>query len=130
MAVYLDSSAFVKLVVAEAESTALRSELAKHPTRASSQLLRTEVVRALRRAQHHVEVGRARRAFRTLHLIELVPTLLDRAAELDPDGLSSLDAIHVASALFLGDGLECAITYDARQRQAFELAGIEVRAPS
>lgn len=63
-------------------------------------------------------------------MIELVPTLLDRAAELDPDGLSSLDAIHVASALFLGDGLECAITYDARQRQAFELAGIEVRAPS
>jgi hypothetical protein len=45
---YLDSSAFVKLVVAEPESDALRRALARWPDRASATLLRTETVRALR----------------------------------------------------------------------------------
>ncbi|MEK7862928.1 MAG: VapC toxin family PIN domain ribonuclease, partial [Chloroflexota bacterium] len=48
MAVYLDSSAFVKLVVAETRSTQLRTYLRRHPRRVSSALLRTEAVRAVR----------------------------------------------------------------------------------
>src|SRR5262249_40095112 len=46
--VYLDSSALVKLVVAERESTALRRSLRTEPRRASCALARVEVVRAVR----------------------------------------------------------------------------------
>lgn len=48
-AAYLDTSAFVKLIVAEPESEALRERLKRWPERASATLLRTETVRALRR---------------------------------------------------------------------------------
>ena len=41
--VYLDSSALVKLVVVERESTALRRFLKKEPLRASCALARVEV---------------------------------------------------------------------------------------
>ncbi len=42
---YVDSSAFVKLIVAEPESQALRQALAQWPNRVSATLLRTETVR-------------------------------------------------------------------------------------
>lgn len=43
---YLDTSAFLKLVVAEAESSAIRVWVADHGPVWSSQLLRTEALRA------------------------------------------------------------------------------------
>lgn len=46
---YLDTSALVKLVVREAESDALVSWLQSHPTVATSDLTRTELMRAVRR---------------------------------------------------------------------------------
>ena len=46
--VYLDSSALVKLVIAEPESQALRRYLRSEPQRASCALARVEVLRAVR----------------------------------------------------------------------------------
>jgi predicted nucleic acid-binding protein len=46
---YLDSSALVKLIVREAETAALRQELARWPRRVSSSLAAIEVTRAARR---------------------------------------------------------------------------------
>lgn len=55
---YLDTSAFLKLIVAEDESEALRSRLRRWPDRASATLLRTETVRALRRSGNEHLVGK------------------------------------------------------------------------
>ena len=50
-AIYLDSSALIKLVFEEAESAALRAFLADHPLRASSVLARVEVLRTVGRVE-------------------------------------------------------------------------------
>jgi hypothetical protein len=126
---YLDSSALVKLVVREAESSALRRFLRKFPQRLSCALVRTEVPRAVR----HLGPAAARRANRVLrrvHLIRLDFSLLDSAAALDPRVLRSLDAIHLAAAERLGADLEGVVTYDRRMADAAALLGLTVFAPA
>ena len=126
--VYLDSSALVKLVVAEPESSALRRELRGEPDRASCTLARVEVVRAVR-PHGAAAVSRARRLLRRIDLVQLDDELLDAAAMLDGGVLRSLDAIHLAAAQTLGDDLDAVITYDERMTTAARLIGLTVRAP-
>jgi uncharacterized protein len=52
------------------------------------------------------------------------------AAGLEPVYLRSLDAIHVASALALGDSLAALVTYDRRMQDACTAAGIPWAAPA
>ncbi len=129
MAYYLDTSAAVKLVVAEAGSQALRRWLAKatEPI-VSSDLLRTELLRATRRAAPD-EVGQARAVLDSLVLLTISTPLFERAATLEPDLLRSLDALHLAAALDLGDDLDGIITYDDRLAAAAAALGIAVVAP-
>jgi hypothetical protein len=127
--VYLDSSALVKLVVAERESSALRRFLRSNPRRASCALARVEVVRAVR-AHGTRAVTRASRLLRTLDLVRLDEELLDDAAHLDRGVLRSLDAIHLASARALGDELTAVVTYDDRMKSAAHLHGLTVEAPA
>jgi predicted nucleic acid-binding protein len=56
--------------------------------------------------------------------------LLDRAGALEPPTLRTLDAIHVASALALGDELEAIVTYDVRMAAAAEGLGLPLAAPA
>jgi predicted nucleic acid-binding protein len=125
---YLDSSALIKLVVPEAESDALRGELRQWGRHASSALARTEVVRAAARVDLAAR-DRAIRLVRALSLIAVTDDVLDRAAELEPLALRSLDAIHVASAVLLGDALGAAIAYDGRILDALRSAGLPALAP-
>src|ERR1700741_17638 len=111
--VYLDSSALVKLVIAEAESGALRRYLDSEPERASCTLARVEVLRAVR-GQSVAARTRARRLLQRLHLVPIDDDLLDAAAMLDPRILRSLDAIHLAAAQLFGDELTAVVTYDRR----------------
>lgn len=129
MSAYLDSSALVKLVVAEDESLALRRALRRHPSRVSSALARVEVVRAVR--AYGVEGStRARVVMRGLDLVPIDDGILDAAARLDPAVLRSLDAIHLASALRLAGELEVVITYDRRMAEAARSLGLVVAAPA
>ncbi len=127
---YLDSSAFVKLVVAEPESPALRRAIARWPQRASSSLLRAETIRALRRSGNTRHVPAARRLFRGVRMIRIDEPLLDRAADLEPGELRTLDAIHLASALEIGPDLGVMIAYDFRLKAAAEAYGLTVECPS
>jgi predicted nucleic acid-binding protein len=127
---YLDTSAFVKLIVAEPESAALAARLRRWPDRASATLLRTETVRALRRSDNGHLVSHARRLLARVTLIRLDEPLLDRAGELDPTELRSLDAIHLAAALSIGPDLAVVVTYDDRLRGAALRAGLEVASPA
>lgn len=127
---YLDTSAFLKLLVAESESAALREDLREVEQFASATLLRTETVRALRRAGLGHLVGAARRLFASVVLIRLDEPLLDRAGELEPPVLRSLDALHLAAALSMGADLGTLYTYDVRLAHAAAAHGVDVRSPA
>ncbi|MGD9702404.1 MAG: type II toxin-antitoxin system VapC family toxin [Acidimicrobiia bacterium] len=129
MAFYLDTSAAVKLVVAEPGSAALRSWLdGREEEIVSSDLLRTELLRATRRGAPE-QMHRARAVLDSVVLLSLPSATFERAADLDPETLRSLDALHLAAALELGDELDGIITYDDRLAQAAQARGIDVIAP-
>lgn len=129
-AAYLDTSAFVKLLVTEPESAALRTRLQRWPDRVSAALLRTQTVRALRRQGNDALIGKARRLFGGLVLIRIDEPLLDRAGDLGPAELRSLDAVHLAAALSIGPDLGVLLTYDIRLRDAAAAQGLDVESPS
>jgi uncharacterized protein len=127
-AVYLDSSALVKLVVREPESSALTAHLGRPLERVSSALARVEVVRAVR--PHGARaVVRARQVLDRVSLIRPDDVLLDEAAEIEGDGLRSLDAIHLAAAKALGENLVELITYDLRMSRAAAALNVPTNAP-
>ena len=129
MAVYLDSSAFVKLVVSEAESRALRSFLSRRRTRhISSAILRTEALRAVRHGGADV-LARTRSALRRVELVAVTDDILDAAGTLEPRVVRTLDAIHLATAVALGDDLDVVVTYDTRMAEGARLLGFEAVAP-
>lgn len=129
--IYLDSSAIVKLVLEEPESTLLRRYLygVDEPSRlVSSELVWTEVHRSVARAQLE-SVPDAEQQIRELVLIAVSRSVLQSAGTLEPRELRTLDAIHVASALALGDELTEIITYDRRMQAAATAVGVAWAAP-
>jgi predicted nucleic acid-binding protein len=127
--VYLDSSALVKLVVLEPESRALRAYLRREPERVSCALVRTEVLRAVRPIGP-AAVAVARRLLQRLDLIRLDDALLDAAGMIEPMGLRSLDAVHLAAAHLVAPALRAIITYDRRMGEAATALGFGVAAPA
>jgi predicted nucleic acid-binding protein len=127
---YLDTSAIVKLVLPEPETEELLRLLSDRPERVTSALARVEVLRAVRRAGEDGAVfRRAEEVLARLGLIEIGPAILNAAARLDPRRLRSLDAIHLATVLSLGEHLGGISTYDSRLAEAAEANGVEVLAP-
>lgn len=129
MAFYVDTSALVKLVVAESETAALRAWL-EDPARelVACDLARTELMRAVRRAVPD-RVLQAREVLDAVTLVHVTPAVFEDAGRLDPAGLRSLDAIHLAAALDLGDDLDGLITYNDRLAEAAISNGVAVVAP-
>lgn len=126
---YADTSALVKLAVLEPESSALRAwATGGTVAMAASDLARTELLRAVRRAAP-AAAGAARDVLSRLLLISATSDIFDAAARLDPVELRSLDAVHLASALALGDDLEGIVTYDERLGDAARALGLPVLAP-
>ena len=128
--VYLDTSAIVKLIVAEPETDALRSALSRWPDRVSAALARVEVHRALWRAGASKAVrARADTVLEGLVLVRLDEPIFLRAAAFRNPHLRALDAIHLAAALTLGDDPDAFITYDARLATAADHEGLHVQHP-
>ena len=129
MAYYIDTSALAKLVTTEPETKALQRWFAsaeRNPV--SCDLARAELLRAVRRvAPEHVV--RAREVLESVTLIEVTTAVFEHAGILDPTISRTLDAIHVAAALIIGDDLEGMVTYDERLAQAANANGIAVIAP-
>ena len=129
--VYLDSSALVKLVVLEPESSALREFLRTYALRVSSALVEVEVPRALLRAGYGASEGRrATQILARVALVDIDRGLLRSVAALRPPDLRSLDAIHLATALSLGQDLAGIVTYDQRLSNAATDADLAVWAPA
>jgi uncharacterized protein len=125
---YVDSSAIVKLAVAEPESKALRRHLSSKPL-VTSALARTEVARALLPLGPDA-VRRGNEVLRRVQLLRVNDRVLAEAGTLQPAELRSLDAIHIASAKQLGESLRRIVTYDARMADAARMMGWSVSAPA
>jgi predicted nucleic acid-binding protein len=128
-AVYLDSSAIVKLVIREPESEALLAFLEPSQMRVTSALARVEVVRAVRRHGRSA-TERAAALLDGLSLLALDDALLDSAAAIDANELRSLDAIHIASAQQLAGELDALVSYDERMLTAARSLGVPVNRPT
>ena len=129
MAHFLDTSALAKLVVAEPESDALRTWLlADDRGPVACDLARTELLRAVRRVAPDRAV-RAREVLDRVTLLTVTSATFDAAGRLDPPALRTLDAVHLAAALVLGDDLDGLVSYDQRLADAARLHGVAVLAP-
>jgi predicted nucleic acid-binding protein len=126
---YLDASALVKLIVSERETPALLTYLADLPKRLTSVVSAVEVPRAAARrglaaADQLAYLGDA------VDLFDLDAGILEAAASVQPVGLRTLDAIHLATALSLRDDLAAVVSYDRRLAEAALAAGLPVVSPS
>jgi uncharacterized protein len=130
VASYFDTSALVKLVVAEPETAALQAWIAAAPrTPVSCDLARTELVRSVRRAAPD-QLLRARDVLDSVTLFEVTTSMFEAAGLLDPSILCTLDALHLAAAITLGDELECIVTYDDRLAAAARANGVRTTSPN
>jgi predicted nucleic acid-binding protein len=127
-AVYVDSSALVKLVVDEPESDALRRFLRRRRPMVSSALARTEVLRALL-DEGDIALARGRAMLLGVDLIRIGDRVLSFAGSLLPATVRSLDAIHIATARLLGDELGCLVSYDERMIDAATSLGLRTASP-
>ncbi|MBV9857190.1 MAG: type II toxin-antitoxin system VapC family toxin [Streptosporangiaceae bacterium] len=133
-ALYLDTSAAVKLFKQEPESAALDQWLAG---RGSALVLTSDLTRCeLRRALEAAGAGPGSRReaeewLADCALIRLSRELCDRAGTLAPGvRLRSLDALHTAAALSLGRALAAFVAYDQRLVDAAKQAGLPVSSPA
>jgi uncharacterized protein len=129
--IYLDSSALVKLALAEPESQALASWLAERADQSlvSSALHRTEVLRAIWRAEPGA-LPRGQRIIRRIERVSISYDVLDNAATVPPQKLGTAGAIHLASALAIRRDLTSFVAYDKQLLDAAREAGLPVASPS
>ena len=104
--IYLDTSAFVKLIQGEPETPALQAFLTDHAGSplVSSALLVVETRRAVLR-QAPGQLARADLLLTRIDQVDITSAVLEAASRLPDPSLRSLDAIHLATALQLGQDL-------------------------
>lgn len=134
---YLDASAMIKLIVEEPESGALRGLAEGDGDLVASELLLAEIPRALRRRasdDRAVDLARlvahGERQLATVGLMSVTRSILTWAGGLAGPRLRALDAIHVATAASYPGEPPPFVSYDDRQLEAAELAGLRVASPS
>jgi predicted nucleic acid-binding protein len=131
---YTDASALVKLVREEPETAALHAFVAGVDL-VSSELVLTEVPRAIRRAAARdpdlplqALIERCGELLDAVALLPLDRPLLAAAGAFSEPALRALDAIHVAAAVDLSP-IDAFVSYDERQSAAARLAGLRTFAP-
>jgi predicted nucleic acid-binding protein len=125
---YLDASAFVKLVKDEPESAALDAALEAWPRKSSSALLQVEGPRAARRTSPLAHAA-ACALLGGMELLEIDADIRRAAADLSDPGVRTLDAIHLATALSLGERCGAFFAYDDRLIAAARAHGLTVTVP-
>lgn len=133
--IYLDASALVKLVRAEAGSLALKHWLAPRGTDVllSSVLADVEVTRAVRRSSPEL-LDRVPAVLEALELVELGPGVRALAGAYSLPTLRAADAVHLASAELVGREtgrlVEAFVCYDRVLSSAAAQIGMPVVAPA
>ena len=129
MSLYFDTSALAKLVLLEAETTALREWISAR--RDESQFTNIVGIVELHRLAARVNAAASTAAAylaSRVDQLELTPLALARAATLPPPQVRTLDALHIASASELSD-LTALVTYDSRMIIAAREYGLPVDSP-
>jgi predicted nucleic acid-binding protein len=124
---YLDASAFVKLVVDEGDSDALDVALDAWPW-ASSALLEVEATLTVRRRDPR-RLDAVTALLGAVRIIDMDADIRRAARDLTDPGLRSLDAIHLATALSLGDRCGAFFVYDERLLAAAHAHGLPATVP-
>jgi predicted nucleic acid-binding protein len=129
--IYLDTSAAAKLFIAERETLDLRQWLARQsePRLVSSALLGVELVRLLTLVNPAIVAAAERFLANDVDIVEILPPVLVDAAAVPPPRLRTLDAIHLATALDLGESVNVMLTYDKLLVEASRAAGMAVAFP-
>jgi len=124
---YIDSSAILKLLISEKESIALAQFLDAQVK--TSVISRVEVIRSLNR----IDPGKITEGLAALSRFEMIPIsspILIIAEKFPPEiTLKSLDAIHVATVVFLNKTIRGLITYDKAMIMNAKELGIKVVTP-
>jgi len=133
--IYLDASALVKAMREEEKGAKVLRSYLEGAELVSSELVLTEVPRALRRKaaerpgfRLEPALQRAEETLDRLALRSVNDALLLAAGRFAEPFLRSLDAIHVATALLVYP-IDAFVTYDKRQAAAARLAGLQAVAP-
>lgn len=134
--VYVDSSALLKRVLSEPQSSAVTDALQAHATRrdllTSSSVAWVEVARALRRAVEVLPGLDLRTAYvdalSGIAELPLDDAVLTSARTVGGHLLRTLDAIHLASALAVG--ADTVMTFDDRLADAAAAVGLGAVAPA
>ena len=127
MSWYVDSSAILKLLIVERESVDLADFI--DFTLKSSALTRVEIIRVLHKIAPE-KIAQAQVILAGIDLTLLNPAILSAAENFAPTiTLKSLDALHVASVLFLGTAVEGLISYDKQMIKNAKELGIKVASP-
>jgi uncharacterized protein len=127
--IYLDTSAFLKLVKPEPETAAFEAFVDGRADFVASALLAVEARRgALRRAPR--SLPRVDLLLRDVELVAMSPAIVESASRLPDPLLRSLDAIHLATAILLRSDLELFVTYDSRLADAAAAYGIPTAGPT
>lgn len=129
-AAYLDASALVKLMRPEPESEALLAALERWSVRIASEIVAVELGCTARRLGGADLLDRAEAITDGLELIPCSAAIRERAAAtaFEPP-LRALDAIHLATALELGEDLGTFVAYDDRLRRAADAQRLAVDSP-
>jgi predicted nucleic acid-binding protein len=130
LVIYLDTSAFVKLIWSEPGSDALTRYLAQWTGTplVSSAVLILETRRAVQR-EDPAALLRADLLLTRVGRIGMTASLVESASRLPDRSLRSLDAIHLATALALREHLHAVVTYDKRLAAIAEAHQLPVDSP-
>jgi hypothetical protein len=124
---YLDSSAILKYIFAEPERPALVKALTSQAI--SSELAQLEVKRAVYRINPK-DIILANEELSRINFVSISNQVLGVAESFTSSvTLATLDAIHVATAITLGKGIEGIITYDKQMIANAATMGIKVLSP-
>jgi len=126
--VYIDTSALGRVLLGESDAPAILRALDAFDERISSRLLRIELQRLAARAG----IPGAARTMDGISLVPLDEATLAAAETIEPHGVATLDAIHLATGVRLRTRgrLDAMLTYDLRLAEGARHHGIEVLSPA
>lgn len=125
---YIDTSALARVMLGEPDAAAITGALASFAQHFSSRLLAIELRRvALRESVPAL----ADALLASVALMPLDETILSRAETVTPATVTTLDALHLATALRLADAglVTTLLTYDGRLAGAADAHGLATLTP-
>jgi predicted nucleic acid-binding protein len=127
--IYLDTSALLKLVKAEAGSDALAAFLGDRTDFVSSKLLAVEARCGALREDPSM-LPRVDLFLSRVDMIAISDAVVESASRLPDRHLRSLDAIHLATALLTREELDVLLSYDDRLLTAAKAHDLPTAAPA